>query len=54
MMDRKFFAEKGKQGGEARAKKLSPKRRKEIALRASKAAAKKRSEKAAARKKAQG
>lgn len=39
---KKFFAEIAKKGGEARAEKLSPERRKEIAVKASKAAARKR------------
>ena len=38
--------ELGRIGGQARAKKLSPKRRKQIAIKASKAAAKKRTAKA--------
>jgi hypothetical protein len=47
----KVLAEMGRKGGLARAKNLSPKRRKEIATKASKAAAKARSEKAKRRKK---
>ena len=43
----KVVAELGRKGGLARAKKLSPKRRKEIATKASKAAAKIRTRKAA-------
>jgi hypothetical protein len=42
----KVLAELGRKGGLARAKKLSPERRKEIATKASKAAAKARSMKA--------
>jgi hypothetical protein len=48
---RKVLAEIGRRGGQARAKALTPKERKKIATKASKAAAKARSEKAAARKK---
>lgn len=46
----KVLAAMGRKGGLARAKKLSPERRKEIATKASKAAAKVRSKKAADRK----
>jgi len=42
----KFLKEIGSRGGQARAKALSPKRRKEIALKASRAAAKARTKKA--------
>jgi len=42
-------AEMGRRGGKARAKALSAKRRKEIAIKASKAAAKARRKKAASR-----
>jgi hypothetical protein len=47
----KVMAAMGRKGGHARAKKLSPKRRKEIATKASKAAAKARSKKATEREK---
>jgi hypothetical protein len=47
---RKALAEMGRRGGNARAKVLSPKRRKEIATKASKAAAKARTRKAKERK----
>ena len=47
----KVLAEMGRKGGRARAKKLSPERRKEIATTASKAAAKKRSADAKKRRK---
>ena len=43
---KKFYSTIAKLGGEARAKKLSAKRRKEIATKASKAAAKQRTAKA--------
>ena len=48
----KVLAAMGRKGGLARAKKLSPERRKEIATKASKAAAKARSEKAVEQRKA--
>jgi hypothetical protein len=41
----KLFSDLGRKGGKARAKSLTPERRREIATKASKAAAKKRSEK---------
>ena len=44
---KKFFAQIARQGGEARAKKLSAKRRREIATKASRAAAKARMKKSA-------
>jgi hypothetical protein len=47
----KVLAEMGRKGGLARAMKLSPERRKEIAIKASKAAADARSKKAAKPKK---
>jgi hypothetical protein len=47
----KVLAEMGRKGGLARAKNLSAERRREIATKASKAAAKARSKKAAKRKK---
>lgn len=47
---RALLAEIGRRGGQARAKALTPKERKKIATKASKAAAKKRSEKAAQKK----
>jgi hypothetical protein len=47
---RKIAEELGRIGGEIRAKKLSPKRRREIAVKASKAAAKKRTQEAKRRK----
>jgi len=49
-----LLSEMGRRGGLARAKKLSPEQRKEIATKASKAAAKARSKKAAERKKRKG
>ena|SRR5215471_10114973 len=42
----KYLSEIGRKGGQARAKRLTPERRKEIATKASKAAAKVRSKKA--------
>jgi hypothetical protein len=51
---RELFSELGKRGGKARAEALSAKRRKEIATKASKAAAKARTRKAKARAKAHG
>lgn len=45
----KYLAERAKRGGEARAEKLSAKRRKEIAIKASRAAAKSRKQKAVAK-----
>lgn len=50
---RKALAEIGSRGGQARAKALNAKRRKEIAIKASKAAAKARTQKAKERKAAQ-
>jgi hypothetical protein len=47
----RLLAELGRRGGLARGKKLSPKRRKEIATKASKAAAKARTKKARQREK---
>jgi hypothetical protein len=47
----KVLAEMGRRGGLARAKKLSPERRKQIATKASKAAAEARTKKARKRKK---
>jgi hypothetical protein len=39
---KEFFRKKGSEGGKTRAKKLSPEKRREIALKAAKASAKKR------------
>lgn len=50
----KIVAALGRQGGLARAKKLSPERRKEIAIRASRAAAKARIKRAIERKRKKG
>jgi hypothetical protein len=47
---RKFLAEIGRRGGQARAKALTPKQRRESATKASKAAAKARTRKAKERK----
>jgi hypothetical protein len=45
----KLFSDLGRKGGAARAKSLTPARRREIAIRASKAAAKQRTKKRSAR-----